>query len=276
MVGRGVARKIASIAPPRPEAGLPRKSVPPLESPESMFRRVIEAYMEKGMGPREALSRLFGPGNEEAARRAAERLESFTDPDLRDSFAISFIAMQEYTGNPEHVLKALDFCASLSRDSRNDVQEACTAAHLARIALNIGEQPGHNPSDTLGLLFDLSANQYLRENMVRALMCLSRISMAVYEPEAFNRVVNALRMLCEVSPSSVPRFLSSMVIFSNSGQKRTVDDACCALIAIWTLRKGYVSFMVELMDAINKADADAVSEIADDLRARICTVEPVE
>jgi hypothetical protein len=112
--------------------------------------------------------------------------------------------------------------------------------------------------------------------MVRALMCLSRISMSIYEPEAFNRLVNALHLLAEVSPSNVPCFLSSMVTFSNNGQKGVVDDACCALIAIWTLRRSCVSYMTGLMDAMGKADAEAISEIAENLRARICTVEPAE
>ncbi|MDD2655521.1 MAG: hypothetical protein PHQ80_02530 [Candidatus ainarchaeum sp.] len=273
MADRGVAR-ILSVVPPAPGESRPRKSIPPFETPENALRRVVAAYHERGMGIKDVFSAIFGPGHEAAAKKVAERLDSFTETDLRDSFAISLLTVHEYTKSAEYALKTMDFCSTASgRAGASDASEACTASHIARIVSNIGTRLDHNPSDTLDLLFGFSESEHLMGDIIRIIMCLSRISVNTYEPRVFNEVLRATRMLSQYSPSSIPCFVSSMARLSDQGEIDAVWNASGAMVTIWTLRKCCVAYMMDLMEAVHDKDPDGISGIADDLRAIMCDIE---
>lgn len=270
MAGRAVARKIASLQPPEKGGG----PAPLMEAPEKALARLLGAYRQKGMGLNEMLLNIFGQENRQAAEKAASFASSFSEPQLQSSMALSLITMHEYTKNAGYAAELVDFCIRTS-GGRPGAQAACTAAHAARIAANVGETYCHNPSDTLDILFSFSGSECLKDEIVRVMMCLSRISSATFEPKIFNNVLRATKLLAQVSPSYIRAFLTSMARLSDMGEHGAVNDASGSLIAIWAFRKGCVAYMPGLMDALASRDVDEISRIACDLRALFCKFEPI-
>lgn len=271
MVGGGVARKIASLQPPEKSGG----PASLMETPRQAFARLPCTYGQRGMGLNEVFLNLFGQENRPAAEKAANFANSFSEPQLQSSMALSLITMHEYAKSADYALKLIDFCIE-TNNGKPGAQAACTGAHVARIAASVGETHFHNPSDTLDILFSFSNSECLRNEIVRIMMCLSRISSKTFEPRIFNNVLRATKLLAEVSPSNVRVFLTSMARLSDMGEHGAVNDASGSLIAIWVFRKGCVAYMPELMDALASRDVGGISRIACDLRALFCKFEPMQ